>query len=129
MANERLRTAVSSRGFTPARLADRLGVDTKTVERWIAGRAPHRKSRFEVAALLGEDVAYLWPDALSADERADVAEAELVGFYPHRSLVPPNLWGDMFARAQSAVGWTPRSFVDSQYYAANASLLSKIDSY
>jgi transposase len=25
--------------------------------------------------------------------------------------------------------WTPRSFVDSQYYAANASLLSKIDSY
>jgi transcriptional regulator with XRE-family HTH domain len=104
MANERLRVAVSSKGFTPAKLADRLGVDTKTVERWIAGRSPHRKSRFEVAALLGEDVAYLWPDAVSADERADVAEAELVSFYPHRSLVPSNLWADVFGRAHSHIG-------------------------
>lgn len=104
MANERLRAAVSSKGFTPAKLAERLGVDTKTVERWVAGRAPHRRSRFEVAAILGEDVAYLWPDAMSIEEHADVAGAEVVGVYPHRSLVPSSLWVDMFGRAQSAIG-------------------------
>ena len=104
MANERLRAAISGKGFTPASAADRLTVDIKTVERWIAGRAPHRKSRFAIAALLGEDVAYLWPDVVSAEERQDVAEAEIVGVYPHRSLVPPTMWAEMFNRAQVTIG-------------------------
>jgi transcriptional regulator with XRE-family HTH domain len=104
MANERLRAAISGNGFTPASVADRLMVDIKTVERWIAGRPPHRKSRFAVAALLGEDVAYLWPDAVSAEERQDAAQAEIVGVYPHRSLVPPIMWAEMFTRAQVTIG-------------------------
>jgi transcriptional regulator with XRE-family HTH domain len=104
MANERLRTAISGNGFTPASVADRLEVDIKTVERWISGRAPHRRSRFAVAALLGEDVAYLWPDVASVEERRDVAEAEIVGIYPHRSLVPTAMWAEMFGRAQESIG-------------------------
>jgi transcriptional regulator with XRE-family HTH domain len=104
VANERLRSAISSKGLTPTSAAERLGVDVKTVERWIAGRSPHRKSRFEMAALLGEDVAYLWPDAIPAQEREDVAQAELLAFFPHRSLVPTSLWVEMFGRARESIG-------------------------
>jgi hypothetical protein len=104
MANERLRAAISGKGFTPATAAERLSVDVKTVERWIAGRAPHRRSRFAVAALLGEDVAYLWPDAASAEERRGAADAEIVGVYPHRSMVPTSMWAEMFDRAETTIG-------------------------
>ena len=38
MANERLRTALLQRGVTPTDLADTVGVDPKTIERWIGGR-------------------------------------------------------------------------------------------
>ena len=37
MPNERLRAALLERGMTPAKLAEALEVDTKTVERWITG--------------------------------------------------------------------------------------------
>ena len=55
MPNERLRATLLERGLTPAALGDELGVDPKTVERWISGRTPYRKHRFAVAARLGVD--------------------------------------------------------------------------
>ena len=39
MPNERLRAALLERGLTPAKLGEELGVDHKTVERWIGGPA------------------------------------------------------------------------------------------
>lgn len=104
MANERLRVAITTHGFALDDVARELQVNVKTVERWIAGRAPHRQTRYQIAALLGEDVSYLWPDALSPIERQDVAEAEIVGVYAHRSLVPAELWIDFFARAKVEIG-------------------------
>jgi predicted DNA-binding transcriptional regulator AlpA len=42
MSNERLRARLQAVGLTPARLADKVAVDRKTVDRWIAnGRLPH----------------------------------------------------------------------------------------
>ena len=71
MQNERLRSAMIEHGHTSAILAERVGVDAKTVERWITtGRPPYRKTRYKVAAELGVDEAILWPDALSADQVA-----------------------------------------------------------
>ena len=70
MPNERLRATLLERGITPAALGDELGVDHKTVERWIAGRLPYRRHRYAVAARLGVDEAYLWPDALSREQVA-----------------------------------------------------------
>lgn len=35
MANERLREAILNAGLTPYELADKLGVNPKTVERWV----------------------------------------------------------------------------------------------
>ncbi len=90
MANDRLRDALLRNGLTPAVVAERLSVDRKTAERWITvGRSPYRSHRHELAALLRESEAYLWPDALDPDRRAEVARSEVVELYAHRADSPP----------------------------------------
>ena len=56
MANERLRALLLERGETPDKLAETVGVDPKTVERWITrGRTPYRAHRYAVAAFFVVD--------------------------------------------------------------------------
>ena len=105
MANERLRAAILTKGLSPGDVAERLVVDVKTVERWIThGRLPHRKTRLALAALLSEDEPYLWPEGLGEDQRRTVADSEVLGLYPHRSLVPSDLWAGLFSKAEREVG-------------------------
>lgn len=105
MRNERLRALLLERGKTPDQLAEHVGVDAKTVERWITrGRLPYRRHRFEVASFLGVDEAYIWPDALGKDEVAAVSESEIVAVWPHRSEVPRDLWGHLFSQAVREIG-------------------------
>jgi transcriptional regulator with XRE-family HTH domain len=104
MPNERLRAALLERGLTPARLGEELGVDHKTVERWIAGRTPYRRHRFAVASRLKVDEVYLWPDALSRDQVASASDSEVLAIYPHRSDVPRDLWEQVFAAAERDIG-------------------------
>lgn len=91
MPNERLRSALTERGFSARRVAEEVGVDPKTAERWVAGRVPHRGHRQTLAALLGEPESYLWPDADRGHELTS-SQAELVTLYPHRADVPRELW-------------------------------------
>ena len=104
MPNERLRAALLERGLTPARLSDELGVDHKTVERWISGRLPYRKHRYALAARLGVDEGYLWPDALSRDVVGAASESEVLAVYPHRWEVPRDEWERLFAGAEREIG-------------------------
>src|SRR5438128_8940639 len=104
MPNERLRAALLERGITPAALGEELGVDHKTVERWIAGRLPYRRHRYAVAARLKVDEAYLWPDALSRDQVAAASLSEVLAIYPHRSDVPRDAWEHLFAAAEREIG-------------------------
>jgi len=105
MPNERLRAALLERGMTPAKLAEALEVDTKTVERWItAGRLPYRKYRYQVAALLGTDEAFLWPEGLSRSQVAAAAESEIVTVYPHRWAVPNDAWHRLYESAEREIG-------------------------
>jgi transcriptional regulator with XRE-family HTH domain len=104
MANERLRAALLERGLTPMALGDHLGVDHKTVERWIAGRTPYRRHRYAVAARLGVDEVYLWPDALSREQVAAASDDELLAIYPHRSDVPRDTWQQLFRTAEREIG-------------------------
>ncbi|MGH3358982.1 MAG: XRE family transcriptional regulator [Nocardioidaceae bacterium] len=104
MPNERLRDALDRVAITPEELATKLAVDPKTVERWITlGRAPHRRTRHAIAALVREAETYLWPDALTQDQRARVAESEVVHVYPHRAAVPADVWHRLFATATESV--------------------------
>jgi transcriptional regulator with XRE-family HTH domain len=94
--NERLRTVMLQRGYTPTKLARTCDVNPKTVERWLQlGRVPHRESRWTVARALDVDEVYLWPELLEdrdADERQETIQSEFVGVYPDRASVPRDTW-------------------------------------
>ena len=54
MPNEALRKAMTGAMLTERDLADRVGVDVKTVSRWLAqdGRVPHPRHRYAAADAL-----------------------------------------------------------------------------
>ena len=104
MPNERLRASLLEHGLTPPVLADRLGVDHKTVERWIHGRLPYRRYRYAIAAQLRVDESYLWPDALSREQVASASDSEVLAIYPRRSDSPRELWQRLFAEAEREIG-------------------------
>lgn len=102
MANDRVRDALLRTGLTPDDAAAQLGVDPKTIERWITtGRTPYRRHRHQLAALLRESESYLWPAALDADRRSEVARSEVVEIYPHRADSPLDLWSRLFSEVSS----------------------------
>ncbi|HEX6686070.1 MAG TPA: hypothetical protein VF062_25060 [Candidatus Limnocylindrales bacterium] len=103
MRNERLRSALLEKGITP-QLAEAVGVDPKSVERWLAGRTPYRRHRFEVAAHLNVDERYLWPDALNSNQIANASESEIIRVYPHRWTIPTDLWRGFFDNAEQNIG-------------------------
>jgi transcriptional regulator with XRE-family HTH domain len=96
MSNERLRRAMASANLDLDAVAVAASVDTKTVERWLAGREPRARHRWAVASLLKRSEAYLWPDATAG-------EVELVLVYTHRSDVEPAVWWDLFSSAEREI--------------------------
>lgn len=105
MPNDRLRDSMLRKGLTPATVAEQVGVDPKTVERWITqGRAPYPKYRLAIAALLKESESYLWPAAMPTERVNRVAQSEVVRVYPRRSAVPDDLWRRLITEANERVG-------------------------
>lgn len=96
--NDRLRTAIARRELTLDGVAAHAGVDPKTVQRWVAGRVPHARHRWAVAALLKEDANYLWPDPVG--ENPSASNAEVLTVFPHRSDVPIDLWDRLIDLAE-----------------------------
>src|SRR5215469_13582150 len=104
MANDRLRDSLLKRAMTPADLSEKINVDPKTVERWISqARVPYGKHRHALAALLQESEQYLWPDAISEAAAGAVSGSEVVKVYPHRNLVPADLWDRLLDGATTYV--------------------------
>jgi transcriptional regulator with XRE-family HTH domain len=104
MPNERLRAALLERGLTPDSLAVAVQVDAKTIERWITkGRTPYRRHRYAVAAHLGMEETYLWPDAISPEQAASASESEIISVYPHRWTMPRDEWSRLFAEAEEEI--------------------------
>lgn len=105
MANDRLRDSMLRSGLTPSAIAEKVGVDPKTVERWITqDRIPYPRHRHAIAALLRESESYLWPTALSPERATRVAQSEVVTIYPRRSGVPLDLWQRLLNNATQRVG-------------------------
>lgn len=94
MPNERLRATLLDSDYDERSLADELGLDAKSVQRWITRNiTPRRNAAHRAAKLLGVSAPWLWPD-LEAD-RDSASQAEIVTLYPHRSEVPRHLWLDL----------------------------------
>jgi len=93
MPNDRLRDALGHAGVTYVDAATHIGVDPKTVQRWVtADRVPYPRHRNALCALVEESEAYLWPDAFTNERRNELSTSELVSVYPKRSAVPQDLW-------------------------------------
>lgn len=82
-----------------AGLAAAVSVDVKTVNRWLAGRMPHQRTRLAVAAALGESEADLWPHSRPDLGPGAAATAEVLGAYAHRADIPQHLWASLLASA------------------------------
>lgn len=101
--NEPLRQALIRARLREDDIAARLGVDPKTVRRWLNGRVPYPNSRAALADLVGVDEADLWPDAggpLIARARPD----ELRAVYPHRWAILRDVWARFFESAEHEIG-------------------------
>lgn len=101
--NESLRRAMLRSRLREDDVAAHLGVDPKTVRRWLNGRVPYPSSRAALADLLGAQEADLWPEAsgpLSGRSRPE----ELADVYPHRWAIPRDVWARFFESAQQEIG-------------------------
>jgi transcriptional regulator with XRE-family HTH domain len=84
VSHERLQAALTHAGLSVEELADVVGVDAKTIERWVSGRVPHRRNRINVARALAVAPSELWPDhdpAPSEQSAPEDGEGELVATY------------------------------------------------
>ena len=99
--NDALRRALTNARLRETDVATALGVDPKTVQRWIAGRVPHPRHRWAVADLLHVDEHELWRDPNHPDAKVS---HEVRVSYPHRSAVPRDEWHQLFESAEREIG-------------------------
>jgi hypothetical protein len=121
--NESLRRAMLRARLRENDVASHLGVDPKTVRRWLSGRVPYPSSRAALADLIGADEADLWPEAtgpLTGRSRPE----ELGAIYPHRWAIPRDVWAHFFESAEHEIGVLAYSAL---FLAEDAGLLKIIE--
>ncbi len=102
--NDLLRRALADAHLAESDVAVRVGVDPKTVHRWLAGRVPYARHRDRIASLVGRDEADLWPQLAVSTVRADPPVIEVLATYPHRWAVPRPVWQQLFQNARDEIG-------------------------
>ncbi|WP_256796211.1 XRE family transcriptional regulator [Terrabacter sp. Ter38] len=104
MTNERLRAAITSAGLNLQTFSEQVGVDPKTVERWITkDRSPHRTHRMNAAVILGKSDGFLWPATESDRISRSATEAELVRLYPSRGAIDADMWLSLVDDAKESI--------------------------
>lgn len=99
--NETLCRALLQARLTQEDIAARLGVDPKTVRRWMEGRAlPYLRHRWALAAILGVDEGDLWPQLRASHSRPE----EVKAIYPHLDNVRSEVWLRLFGSAEREIG-------------------------
>ncbi|NYE50188.1 lambda repressor-like predicted transcriptional regulator [Spinactinospora alkalitolerans] len=104
--NEVLRQALATARLTDTEAAARLGVDPKTVRRWITGQKPYPRHRWAIADLVGVPEGKLWPEteARKAEAHPPPPATGLHHLYPHRWTVPHQAWRELFESAEHEIG-------------------------
>lgn len=99
MPNHRLRSALAAHDMTTAGLAAAVGVDPKSVERWLTqDRLPRPGTRARVATALGHAETYLWPSLRMGPGVSAATSSELVTIWPTRDSVPGDVWRSFSSR-------------------------------
>lgn len=101
--SHRLESAMLRARLDSVALAEAVGVDVKTVNRWLAGRVPHRRTRALVARVLGETEDLLWPQTRPDLAAGGTATAEVLGAYAHRADIPNDLWISLLLGASEQI--------------------------
>ena len=102
MPNERFRSTLSESEYDEYSLAREIGLDPKSVQRWITRNVtPRRATAQRAARLLGVSASWLWPEL--EPDRESASHAEIVTLYPHRSEVPNHLWLDLLTSSEQRV--------------------------
>jgi transcriptional regulator with XRE-family HTH domain len=122
--NEILRRALFRARLAEEDVAAHLGVDPKTVRRWLEGRLPYPRHRWALADLLDANEDDLWPDVQAARAARSRPE-EIKAVYPHRWAVPQRVWHELFGSAQSEIGVLAHSAL---FLAEDAGLLDVLSS-
>lgn len=99
--NDALRRALADARLRDTDVATALGVDPKTVQRWLGGRLPHPRHRWAIADLVHLDERELWP---TLDGTGGHMCREIKASYPHRSAAPHEAWRQLFANAEREIG-------------------------
>ncbi len=103
--NEPLRRALAASRLTDTDVAAHLGVDPKTVRRWIAGTRPYPRHRWALADLVNVPEHQLWPDtAKPTEEPSPQPPPGLRAVYPHRWQIPRETWRAFFESAEQEIG-------------------------
>lgn len=97
---EPLRRALVGARLRDVDVAKNLGVDPKTVQRWLAGRVPHARHRWNVADMLSVHEYDLWPHLAAVPS----IDPEVYATYPHRGSVSRETWRALFENARSEIG-------------------------
>lgn len=110
MPNTALRRALAEAQVEPNEVARRVGVNSKTVARWLAdeSRYPHPRHRWMVADLVKVDEALLWPEAVKMYVKTG-HDREIEHTWPARSEMPNTVWHRLLDAASTEItlaGWT-----------------------
>lgn len=97
-----LRRALAEERLREIDVATALGVDPKTVQRWLTGRLPQPRHRWGLADLVHRHEYDLWPQLAGAT--AATISREIHATYPHRGAVPREVWRQLFASAEHDIG-------------------------
>jgi transcriptional regulator with XRE-family HTH domain len=88
VTNVTLRGAIMASGLELSQIARKVGVDPKSVQRWITrGVVPHPRHRWKTCEILGCDENELWPEA--ASNRQSAFQPEVNQQCSYESLLRP----------------------------------------
>jgi hypothetical protein len=96
---EPLRRALAGARLREIDVAKMLGVDPKTVQRWLGGRLPQPRHRWGLADLLSLHEYDLWPHLAGVPSIGP----EVYATYPHRGSVPREVWRQLYDSAQHQI--------------------------